>query len=98
MLGRVVSFAFVALSLLSRVALGDNPVNAGFPYGSQKGRVHPSALGVAADLVYSSWGQLGRLAGARGACIRLRVLFDVDVITAVDHSQSVRQHWQPQHC
>lgn len=38
MLGRVASLSILTLGLLSRLALGDNPINAGFPYGSQKVR------------------------------------------------------------
>ena len=37
MLGRVAALSLLTLGLLSRSALGDNPINAGFPYGSEKG-------------------------------------------------------------
>ncbi|KIP11128.1 glycoside hydrolase family 5 protein [Phlebiopsis gigantea 11061_1 CR5-6] len=38
MLGRLTSLSLVVLTLLPRIVLGDNPINAGFPYGSQKVR------------------------------------------------------------
>ncbi|EKM61608.1 glycoside hydrolase family 5 protein [Phanerochaete carnosa HHB-10118-sp] len=38
MLRRVASLSFLTLGLLSRLALGDNPINPGFPYGSEKVR------------------------------------------------------------
>ena len=37
MFRRVASLSLLALGLLTQTALGDDPINPGFPYGSQKG-------------------------------------------------------------
>ena len=96
MLRRVASLVVVTLGLASQVVLADNPINPGFPYGSQKGMFTSSpvpsrVLILHVQFVGSTW-----VDGWYWRYVLTSPSRDVShlAIPAMDHAEFVRQHRQ----